>query len=400
MRERDVNRGCSQRDTSLFRFAVQNQCRSLAFLAAHLDIPPAHAAGPSGAQRLHKGFLRCEAGRIVWRRVAPRRAVRLLRFGENPVGETRALSIEGLTDPIDFDDIDADSNNHGASGNRLTSVSAGRQYSFVSDPGYRRIVKNGIIHYRAKALENLGLLRHGFSTRHGGVSPLPERALNLSYVSWDPRPLVDENRSRFLASLDLEPASLITLAQIHSGRVHIIKEKPGEWNCRTEGDALVTMRSDLTLAVQVADCFPVLMVDPVTRTVAAAHAGWRGALARIVAGTIGSMLNAAGSDPRNLMVAIGPGIRACCFEVGEEVVNAFSIAFPGVTLARPGARAGKFLLDLRAALQIQLDQAGIPAANVSDLEACTRCNTPEFFSYRGEGPHSGRMMGVISLASA
>lgn len=267
----------------------------------------------------------------------------------------------------------------------------------MSSDGFVRREVEGVPFYSCSAFEAIRSVRHGFSTRHGGVSPLPAGSLNLSHVSWDTAERVEENRRRFLAALGLEAASLITLSQIHSDRLHVVEENPVLWNHRTEGDALVTQRLGVALAVQVADCFPVLMADPGTGAIASVHSGWRGALARVVLKTVERMQAAFNCKPARLLAAIGPGIRNCCFEVGPEVVSAFEREFPGTRLAEPRTRSGeKYLLDLPGALAIQFADAGLSSGNIYDLGACTRCNSNEFFSHRRERVRSGRMMGVIA----
>src|SRR5688572_26273808 len=121
----------------------------------------------------------------------------------------------------------------------------------------------GIRFYCSRALEELPFLRHGFSTRNGGVSS--KDSLNLGYVAWDAAERVEENRRRFLTALSLKAESLATLSQIHSDRAHILEEKPMQWNRHTQGDALITGRVGAALGIQVADCFPVLMADPQDR---------------------------------------------------------------------------------------------------------------------------------------
>jgi YfiH family protein len=268
----------------------------------------------------------------------------------------------------------------------------------METPGFARQVGNGVPYYCCRALEELPFLRHGFSTRHGGVSPLPDCSLNLSHVPWDKRDRVKENRRRFLAALGLPAVPLATLRQVHSDRLHIIRDDPAGGNPGLEGDALATERVGIALAVQVADCYPLLIVDPENRAIAAIHAGWRGVLARIVSKAIRSLLLAFHSDSSRLLVAIGPGIGPCCMEVGPEVTASFDAAYPGNRLWAPHpGRPGKRLLDLPAAMEIQLREGGVLPAHVFDLNACTRCRNDEFFSYRADGPRSGRMMGVIAL---
>jgi YfiH family protein len=254
---------------------------------------------------------------------------------------------------------------------------------------------SGLRYYTCAAFEQISGLRHAFSTRLGGVSLAPEPALNLGHVAWDSHANVEENRRRFLSVLGLAPALLATVAQIHSAEFHIIKSPAHQWNPRARGDALVTAEPGIALAVQVADCFPVLVADPQTGTIAAVHAGWRGSLARIL-GRIIEGMQRQGADPTHILVAIGPGIRPCCFEVGPEVASAFDAAFPGELLCHPyPEHQGKYLLDLPMALNLQLSEAGIPPQNRWDLGLCTRCRPDEFFSYRAEGSRAGRMMGII-----
>src|SRR5262245_4292074 len=272
-------------------------------------------------------------------------------------------------------------------------------YRVMTREEFVRRVADGVPYYSCSALDELRFLRHGFSTRHGGVS-LPADNLNLSQVSWDSVEHVDENRRRFMTALGLGTATLATLSQIHSDRLHIIEEKEGQWNRRPQADALATRLQSVAVAVQIADCFPILMVDPRARAIAGVHAGWRGTLARIVSKSVQMMKRALDCDPTRLMLAIGPGIRRCCFEVGPEVVEAFDREFPGARLAEPHpAKPGSSLMDLRQALDVQFDEAGIPRSQVFDLAMCTRCRLDEFFSYRGEGPKSGRLMAVISRVS-
>ncbi len=255
---------------------------------------------------------------------------------------------------------------------------------------------HGVPFYCCRAFEELQGVRHAFSTRRGGISPLPEGALNLSRVGWDDREHVEENRRRLCRALQLAPERLFTLRQVHSDRLHIIRDIPEHWN-RPEGDALATNQAGVTLAVQTADCYPILIVDPATLAIAGVHSGWKGTLARLLFKTVTAMQASFGCNPSRMLAAVGPAIRSCCFEVGEEVVGLFRAAYPGLPLAVERAHErGKYLLDLRAALNAQFEEAGIPARNVYDLDVCTRCCSDEFFSYRAEGQRSGRMMAVIA----
>ncbi len=267
--------------------------------------------------------------------------------------------------------------------------------------GFSRRDVNGISFYSCDALEELQGLHHGFSTRMRHQSAGPECHLNLGRVPWDLTERVADNRAMFLSAVGLQNAHLATLNQIHSDRVHIIEENGGQWNRLPDGDALATRLQGVAVAVQVADCLPILIADPEKGAIAAVHSGWRGTMNRVFSKTIGKMMSAFGSRPQDILIAIGPGIRTCCFEVGAEVVEGFKQEFPGVDLAKPQrGRPDKYHFDLRAALNIQIEEAGIDFRKVFDIGACTYCHPEEFFSYRREGSFSGRMMGVIGMLEA
>ena len=223
-------------------------------------------------------------------------------------------------------------------------------------------------YYSCRAFESLTWLRHGFSTR------------------------------RLLCAPGIENTSLISLKQIHSNKVHVVESRQAETE-NHEGDALVTNVKNAALAIKTADCFPVLIVDPVHRAIGAVHSGWRGTLTRVLPNAIDEMFRRFQSDPARLLFALGPGIRECCFEVGEEVARLFIEAYPEKSTARPHpTTSGKYLVNLPAVLKAQLMQSGVPPENIHDLGMCTCCNTRDFFSWRAEGPATGRMIAVIAIA--
>ncbi len=262
-------------------------------------------------------------------------------------------------------------------------------------PEFVLSVACGVPHYRCSALADLPFVRHGFSTRRGPSAGAP---FNLGHANPDQFERVEAARRRFLEALDLRSARLCTSRQVHSNRVHIIEDPSAEWNPGPEGDALATRHTGVALAVQVADCYPVLVVDPRERAIAALHAGWRGIPAGIVEETVAA-LGKLGCDPGRLLAAVGPGIGSCCMEVGEEVAQAYADAGAGPppVHALPD-RPGKYRLDLIAALEERLRGCGVDPGRVFVLRACTRCRSDMFFSYRAEGARAGRMMAVIGLA--
>jgi purine-nucleoside/S-methyl-5'-thioadenosine phosphorylase / adenosine deaminase len=278
----------------------------------------------------------------------------------------------------------------------------------------------GVRVLQAAALLRIPWLVHGFSTKAGGVSELNgEEVLNLSFTGWDQPDKVAQNRKRFVAALVANSKTnqmyLVALKQIHSDVVHAFDAVPGE---PSKGDASTANRGGLLLGVQTADCVPILLVDPNRRAVAAVHAGWRGTLRRIVTKTIGQLQMRYGSKPADLIAAIGPSIGGCCYEVGTEVATQFTSQFPDaadyfdelrtgdepnplqwLNMKPPGHQPppNNVLLDLRRANRAQLLTAGVGEANISVSDLCTACRPDLFFSYRKQGPVSGRMLSAIGI---
>jgi hypothetical protein len=260
--------------------------------------------------------------------------------------------------------------------------------------GYDRREAGGVVFHVCIALEQLAGFRHGFSTRHG-----PAGLLHLTAISPDADERVRENRRSFQNAVGLPQVRLITVSQVHSDRIVVLSETCSDLDRPQEADALVARQNGIAVGVQVADCFPVLLADPETGAFAAVHSGWRGTAARILRKTVEQMRKVFRTDPASLWVAIGPGIRSCCMQVGPEVAARFEGEYPALNLARPHAgHEHKYLLDIPRALAIQCVEAGIAAARVFDMQACTRCRSDEFFSYRAEGAAAGRMMAVIGRA--
>jgi hypothetical protein len=182
---------------------------------------------------------------------------------------------------------------------------------------------------RSEKLGKLSWLVHAFSTRLGGVSRIyGGSALNLGFTKQDSRGAVERNRELFLMELGVanrrKSWPLVSLRQIHSDLIHRVDSVPEQ---PPAGDGLVTDTPGLLLAVQTADCLPIILVDRKRRAVGVFHAGWRGTVKRIVEKGVGEMRKHFKSDPRNLVAAIGPGVQGCCYEVGEEVRTKFEAQF-------------------------------------------------------------------------
>jgi hypothetical protein len=292
---------------------------------------------------------------------------------------------------------------------------------------------------RAPRLRRYSWLAHGFSTRQ------PDE-LNLSYSSGS-APAVVRNRQALLHTVRGGRRAvrwqLVTLRQRHTDIIQVVHKKPRGRAAASErgwakqeqdgavkllGDALITNQPGVLLAVQVADCLPILLADTRKRVVAAVHAGWRGTAKRITQKTVGRMQQEFGCDPKTTVAALGPGIHACCYQVGPEVVEVLESQFPyGEKIVRrqqpsptearwqqplfspapqerrprpavtASAGAVKFFLDLVEANRRQLRAAGLKAGNIWASPLCTACRTDLFFSHRAEQGRTGRMMGVVGL---
>ena len=211
-------------------------------------------------------------------------------------------------------------------------------------------------------------------------------------------------RDRIEADLDLlERAAGVqavhALRQVHGNDVQVLRRvaRPA---APAAGDALVTGIPRTAVAIKAADCVPVLLADPVSGAVAGAHAGWRGTLVRVVEAAARALAAEAGASPSRLTAVIGPAIRACCFEVGPEVVSRFREKGHDVDRFARGPRAaGRPHLDLILANRLQLLATGLPEDAIADTGLCTRCE-PVLHSYRREGPGVGRNWSVVAAGTA
>ena len=277
----------------------------------------------------------------------------------------------------------------------------------------------GIEVVRAEAWEQHDWLRHGFSRRTGGVSKVyGGDSLNLGWTKEDDPASVAENRRRFVGAVAGEMIGkagfvLVNVRQIHSAITRVIREEDEpltgklqtpEGKAVLEGDGLMTSLPGVMLGVGTADCVPVLVADVKKRAVAAFHAGWRGTVARIVEQGIARMTDEYGSQPQDLIAAIGPGIGACCYAVGEEVRTAFSSQFDYADeLFLSDRKASPSIyVDLWKANQRQLLAAGIEPSKITAIGECTACSRdeqgrPRYFSHRAEHGVAGRMLSVVGI---
>jgi YfiH family protein len=231
---------------------------------------------------------------------------------------------------------------------------------------------------------------------------MPEDALNLAGFNEDTAENIYENRRRFLLLFDNEWA-LASCWQMHSADVrlvHTVEDTRQPEKALGETvycDALTTRTPGILLGIKTADCVPVLLADTRTGACAAVHAGWRGTLQSIVARTADRMRAEFGTEASDIYAAIGPAARACCYEVGSDVIDAFHEAFPGSAGLFERTREGHALVDLHRANREQLIEAGVAAERIYTAPLCTMCRTDLFFSYRREKRTLGRVGRLMSV---
>jgi YfiH family protein len=278
-----------------------------------------------------------------------------------------------------------------------------------------------------KGRRKIPWLWHGFSTRQGGLSRAyssddAQAELNLGLTASDNRETVIRNRQMLIEAVTGDSSTpLVTLRQIHSSVLVLGGSEAANWESPHKGDGLMTDQPGLLLGVQTADCIPVLVADRRRQVVAAFHAGWRGTVKRIVESGVGRMRLEFGCRPEDLTAAIGPGIGACCYAVGDEVLSSFESQFvyagelfhevysidpvrtkyPMLFLTQraPGhSNIGPSLhVDLVEANRRQLLAAGLKANSIHATGGCTSCHRELFFSHRASHGHAGRMMSVIGI---
>ena len=266
-----------------------------------------------------------------------------------------------------------------------------------SNDNQSTILHEGSVPYLTfKKLDQAGV-RHGFSTRMGGVSEGMFSALNLSYNRGDKKEAVDENFRRISEAIGFDHTKLVFSNQIHETRIHkVTKEDCGK--VMKDMDGLATNEQGIPLYTGYADCVPLFFYDPVEKAAALAHSGWRGTVGRIGAKMVQFLENEYGSKKENIIAAIGPSICQDCYEISEDVAVQFMQAFPGHTseiLIDKGN--GKYQLDLWKANEIVLLDAGVKKDHLEVTDVCTCCNPELLFSHRASHGKRGNLGAFLCL---
>ena len=255
-------------------------------------------------------------------------------------------------------------------------------------------------------LEQTGIVEHCFTTRIGGVSKGIYESLNLSFTRGDEDAAVRENFRRLAGAMETDVSKFVFTDQTHTTNVRrVTAEDAGKGIVKerdyTDIDGLITNEPGLVLSTFYADCVPLYFVDPVHRAIGMSHSGWKGTVGKMGAATITAMKREFGTEAKDLVCAIGPSICQDCYEVSEDVADAFKEAFPGhadeILLDK---KNGKYQLDLWRTNEIVLTEAGDLKENIAVTNISTCCNPDLLFSHRASHGKRGNLGAFIYLRNA
>jgi len=261
----------------------------------------------------------------------------------------------------------------------------------------RRESESKVVWYESPLLASAGL-PHAFSTRLGGVSPRPFDSLsfgNPAGAAPDVWENIQENYRRLQTAIGAADRKVLRVHQMHGCGVLVARQGIA-WDMQARADAVVASEPDCLASVRVADCTPVLLATADGRAVAAVHAGWRGVVAGVVPRAVDELRKIAPNA--RLIAAIGPCIGMEAFEVGAEVLEAFGLLL-GERAPIRSCAGGKGRVDLRCAVALQLQDAGLSPENIDMTDRCTVEHAAEFFSHRRDQGVTGRMVAIIGARS-
>lgn len=253
-------------------------------------------------------------------------------------------------------------------------------------------------------LDNTEIVKHGFSTRLGGVSEGIYSTMNLSFSRGDDENAVKENFRRMAKALDVKEDSFVFSHQTHTTNVRkVVKEDKGKGIIQPldyhDVDGLITNVRGVTLSAFYADCVPLFFVDPVHKAIGLSHSGWRGTVGKIGLVTVKKMQEEYGTNPADVIAAIGPSICQDCYEVSEDVILEFQKAYSKQYWPKLYHKKenGKYQLDLWKANEIVLLEAGILKEHMAVTNLCTCCNCDILFSHRATQGRRGNMAAFLAL---
>lgn len=273
-------------------------------------------------------------------------------------------------------------------------------------PVMRRKVINGAEYLTFPAIEKTGVVRHLMSTRLGGVSEGDLWSMNVSFSRGDKAENVNENFRRIAGALGCGTGDFVFSDQTHTTNIrHVTAADKGKGLLRpkdyTDVDGMITEEPGLVLSTFYADCVPLLFVDPVKRAIGLSHSGWKGTAGGMGRKTVEAMEKAFGSRPEDILAGIGPSICQDCYEVSQDVAEAFRILFSREEMKRVKGikeeqilldkKNGKYQLDLWKANEAVCLSAGIRPEHISVTDICTCCNPAYLFSHRASNGKRGNL---------
>ena len=253
-------------------------------------------------------------------------------------------------------------------------------------------------------LKDTGIVRHGFSTRLGGVSEGYYASMNLSFDRGDKKEAVAENFRRIGEALGVRCEDMVLSRQTHTTNVRIVTDADrGKGITRerdyTDVDGLVTNVPGICLVTSYADCVPLFFVDPVKKVIGLSHSGWRGTVGKIGRKTVELIHERFGSDPADILAAVGPSVCMECYEVSGDVIGKFKEAFSEnwwdqLFYEKPD---GKYQLDLWKANELIFQESGILPEHIAVTNICTHCNSDILYSHRAAGDKRGNLCAFLAL---
>ncbi|MBD8931663.1 MAG: peptidoglycan editing factor PgeF [Ruminococcus sp.] len=253
-------------------------------------------------------------------------------------------------------------------------------------------------------LTDTKIVHHGFSTRLGGVSQGCYASMNLSFTRGDDEAAVRENYYRIAKSIGVKCENMVLSQQTHTTNVRVVTEKDkGKGIVKpldyTDVDGMVTNIHGICLVTFYADCVPLYFVDPVQKAIGLSHSGWRGTVGKIGKETIRKMKEQYGSDPKDILAAVGPSICKNCYEVSEDVILEFQKNFKERYWKDLFYRKenGKYQLDLWKANEIIFKESGILPEHIAVTNVCTHCNSEILYSHRTSGDRRGNLAAFLAL---
>lgn len=259
-------------------------------------------------------------------------------------------------------------------------------------------VENGVPYLVYPMLEKTGVVKHGFTTRLGGVSKGYCSTMNISTTRGDDPEAVEENKRRLAGAIGVRVEDMTFTHQTHTVNVAVVREED-RGRRFMETDGMVTDVPGICLVTFYADCVPLYLVDPVRKAIGLSHSGWRGTVNRMGQVTLEKMQEVYGTDPKDVVAAIGPSICQDCYEVSEDVIDRFKDSFSRKDWKDLFYRKenGKYQLNLWRANELVFWEAGILPEHIAVTNLCTHCNPDILFSHRTTGDKRGNLSALLAL---